>query len=227
MSIETMNESVSTVSESNDPSVLALVMSLLDIDLDVIQKLDDEPNDVGGLSAAELKAKFDEAPNLIKKYINETLIPQLSDTVAEAEVRAAAESERQSNEFIRVQAENEREAAESAREVWVEYNPATTYVPGNKVSYNGSSYVNVVSCTGTAPTDPSCWLLIAAKGAKGDKGDPGTGDGDMKANVYDPQGKATDIFAYAAPATKYGTTDVEEGAASPYPEGTLYVVLEG
>ena len=227
MSIETMNEGVSTVSESNDPSVLALVMSLLDIDLDVIQKLDDEPNDVGGLSAAELKAKFDEAPNLIKKYINETLIPQLSDTVAEADVREAAEAERQSNEVIRVQAEIEREAAESAREVWVEYNPSTTYAPGNKVVYDGSSYVNKVACTGVPPTDSTCWLLIAAKGVKGD---PGAGSGDMTASVYDPKGKKQDIFAYAdtkAPAIQSGTADVTEGAASPYPEGTLYVVLEG
>ena len=42
--------------------------------------LDDEPNDVGGMSSAELKAKFDEAANTIKTYINETLIPELAGT---------------------------------------------------------------------------------------------------------------------------------------------------
>lgn len=46
-------------------------------DLDVIVKLDDEPNDIGGLSAEELKAKFDEAGNAIKTYINETLLPAM------------------------------------------------------------------------------------------------------------------------------------------------------
>lgn len=46
-------------------------------DLDVISKLDTEPNDVGGLSAEELKAKFDEAGNAIKNYINETLLPAM------------------------------------------------------------------------------------------------------------------------------------------------------
>ena len=50
-------------------------IQLLDGDLNIIQKLDDEPNDVGGLTSAELKAKFDESGNIIKKYINETLIP--------------------------------------------------------------------------------------------------------------------------------------------------------
>jgi hypothetical protein len=40
---------------------MAIELTRLTDDLNVIQKLDDEPNDVGGLSAAELKAKFDEA----------------------------------------------------------------------------------------------------------------------------------------------------------------------
>lgn len=47
----------------------------LEQDMAIIQKLDDEPNDVGGLTAAELKAKFDEAGETIKTYINEKLIP--------------------------------------------------------------------------------------------------------------------------------------------------------
>lgn len=49
----------------------------LTTDLDVIQKLDDLPNAVGGLSAADLKAKFDEAANAIKDYINAVLLTQL------------------------------------------------------------------------------------------------------------------------------------------------------
>lgn len=49
----------------------------LTTDLDVIQKLDDLPNAVGGLSAADLKAKFDEAANAIKDYINAVLLAQL------------------------------------------------------------------------------------------------------------------------------------------------------
>ena len=40
-------------------------------DMDIIAKLDDEPNDVGGLSAASLKAKFDLAGNLLKKALND------------------------------------------------------------------------------------------------------------------------------------------------------------
>ena len=42
----------------------------LDTDLSIIQKLDDYPNDVEGLSSAELKAKFDEGVLAVQKYLN-------------------------------------------------------------------------------------------------------------------------------------------------------------
>jgi len=46
-------------------------------DLEIIAALDDEPNDVGGLSAAELKATFDESGLALQEYINTVLIPEL------------------------------------------------------------------------------------------------------------------------------------------------------
>lgn len=53
-----------------------------DYDMKIIQALDDQPNDVGGLTAAELKAKFDEGGEALKEYINNTLIPSILDTFA-------------------------------------------------------------------------------------------------------------------------------------------------
>ena len=47
-------------------------------DLAVIQKLSDLPNSADGLTAAELKAKFDEAALEIQKWLNESLIPALT-----------------------------------------------------------------------------------------------------------------------------------------------------
>ena len=108
MSLQTLNENLDIIQN--------LVIPFLEDDLDNIQKLDDEPNDVGGLSAAQLKAEFDKSGNTIKKYLNETLIPQLSDTVAEAEVRATAERERVANENIRIGNENVRIENEDARQ---------------------------------------------------------------------------------------------------------------
>ena len=55
--------------------------------------------------------------------------------------------------------------------------------------------LTVTSASGTSSAD-----LKGEKGDKGDKGDTGpagAGSGDMLASVYDPQGKAQDVFAYA------------------------------
>lgn len=59
----------------------------LNKDLNIVQKLDDEPNDVGGLSAAELKKKFDEGPLTIQEYINATLLPALETLGVETSVQ--------------------------------------------------------------------------------------------------------------------------------------------
>lgn len=44
-------------------------------DMNIIALLDNEPNDVGGMSAEALKAKHDEAGIILKDYINNTLLP--------------------------------------------------------------------------------------------------------------------------------------------------------
>lgn len=75
---------------------------------------------------------------------------------------------------------------------WEPYDAEKSYVPDNKVVFNGSSYLCTTACKGVLPTNASCWRLIAAKGADG------AGAGDMRKDVYDPNGVETDIFAYAA-----------------------------
>lgn len=193
-----------------------LTITLLEGDLNIIQALDDEPNDVGGLTAQELKAKFDEGPNKIKKYLNETLAPELLAEAAVEAQRAENEAGRQAAEAARATAESARVAAEAQREAsaetlkaaleasvgetergvtaaveslearveareaalerWEGYDGAADYVPGNKVSFEGSSYVNMAACTGVAPTGSTAaeqaagaahWLLIARRGADG------------------------------------------------------------
>lgn len=53
-------------------------LTQLTADLDIVQSLDDLPNTIGGLTAEQLKAKFDEAANLIKTYINAVLLAELA-----------------------------------------------------------------------------------------------------------------------------------------------------
>lgn len=60
----------------------------LDKDMSIIAKLDDEPNDVGGLTAAELKDKFDEGGQALKRYLNEVLLPELAAQTAAAALGA-------------------------------------------------------------------------------------------------------------------------------------------
>lgn len=54
-------------------------------DMNIIAKLDDEPNDVGGLSATSLKAKFDLAGNLLKKALND-LVAALGNNAAAKDI---------------------------------------------------------------------------------------------------------------------------------------------
>ena len=54
-------------------------------DMAIIAALDDEPNDVGGLSAQDLKDKFDEGGKAIKDYINETLTAEVEGQFAAKE----------------------------------------------------------------------------------------------------------------------------------------------
>lgn len=77
---------------------------------------------------------------------------------------------RDSNEDTRIANENIRIAQENARNVFVAYNPLTSYVVGNKVSYLGSSYVCILNSLGNLPTNTTYWLLIASKGEQGIQG---------------------------------------------------------
>lgn len=73
-----------------------MALTKLTKDMAIIQKLDDEPNDVGGLTAAELKAKFDEAGETVKEYLNETLLAELDGDDAAASLGAVLNGERMS-----------------------------------------------------------------------------------------------------------------------------------
>lgn len=95
--------------------------------------------------------------------------------------RKTAESQRVANEKVRVQNEairqaNEtvRQASENARNDYAAYDPAKSYVPGNKAAWQGSSYLCTVACTGTAPPDAAHWLLIAERGTDGMNGKDGS-----------------------------------------------------
>ena len=63
-----------------------------DKNMAIIAALDDEPNDVGGMTSAELKAKFDEGGISIKEYINTVLLPALEALGVETTVQLPMDS---------------------------------------------------------------------------------------------------------------------------------------
>lgn len=64
-----------------------MAFSKITKDMNIIAALDDEPNDVGGLSAAQLKAKFDEGGLALKTFIN-NLIDAIAAGTAAANIGA-------------------------------------------------------------------------------------------------------------------------------------------
>lgn len=88
-------------------------------------------------------------------------------------VRISNEDARMARESIRVENENQRIANDNERSVFVAWSESTAYVPGNKVSRQGSSYLCLAACTGVEPPNADYWLLIAEKGATGPQGAQG------------------------------------------------------
>ena len=60
-----------------------MALTKLTTNLNNIQALHDKPNTADGLTADQLKEKFDKAGNDIKSYINNTLTEELDATVAD------------------------------------------------------------------------------------------------------------------------------------------------
>ena len=63
-------------------------------DLNIISKLDDEPNDHQGLTPAQLKARFDMAGNAIKAYLNGTLLPEMERAIDHIDTSGFVPAER-------------------------------------------------------------------------------------------------------------------------------------
>lgn len=83
-----------------------------------------------------------------------------------------------------------------------EYNPSTVYNYWDRVSYQGSLYLNVYqegTTQGIAPGNTTYWMLQVEKGDKGDKGDAGDPG---PQGPQGPPGESTDLgYGYTAYAT--------------------------
>ncbi len=118
-----------------------MALPQFEYDVEVIAKLDDEPNDVGGMTAEELKDSFDEASVAIKEYVNETLIPVLE----EAGVEMISKNDDGSLPYIRLNANNLIETSQDG---------VSWYVTGSSgtININGVTEIEVEGVT-TQPDD--------------------------------------------------------------------------
>ena len=97
----------------------------------IISALDDEPNDVGGLTSAELKAKFDEGGMSIKEYINTVLLPALEALGVETTVQLPPGA---GFKYMRLSSSNELQVSADG-ENWTPIGGAST---GGSVLYSSS-----------------------------------------------------------------------------------------
>jgi len=61
-----------------------MALSKLTADVENVSALSDQPNDIDGMSAADLKAVFDAASVAIKTFLNEVHIPEVEDAIGAA-----------------------------------------------------------------------------------------------------------------------------------------------
>jgi len=60
-----------------------MALTPFDNNMAIISMLDDEPNDVGGLSAEDLKREFDRSGKEIQEFLNDTLIPEVDEALGD------------------------------------------------------------------------------------------------------------------------------------------------
>ncbi len=57
--------------------------------------------------------------------------------------------------------------------VWESYSDEKLYREGNKVTFNGSSYLCIKECLAVSPENDEYWFMIAGRGERGQKGNQG------------------------------------------------------
>lgn len=139
----------------------------------IIAALDDEPNDVGGMTSAELKNKFDEGGKAIQSYMNETLIPALENLGVETAVLLPQNEA--GFKYIRLNADKVLEVSTDGN-VWQATGSSGHLIIGpDGQALPQRSRMQFTN--GTVTDQNGVTVVTGIKGDKGEKGDKGdTGD---------------------------------------------------
>ena len=135
----------------------------------IIAALDDEPNDVGGMTSAELKDKFDEGGKALQTYMNETLIPALENLGVETAV-LLPENEA-GFKYIRLNADKVLEVSTDGN-VWQATGSSGHLIIGpDGQALPQRSRMQFTN--GTVTDQNGVTVVTGVKGDKGEKGDKG------------------------------------------------------
>lgn len=139
----------------------------------IIAALDDEPNDIGGMTSAELKNKFDEGGKAIQTYMNETLIPTLENLGVETAVLLPQNEA--GFKYIRLNADKVLEVSTDG-ETWQATGSSGHLILGpDGQALPQRSRMQFTN--GTVTDQNGVTVVTGVKGDKGEKGDKGdTGD---------------------------------------------------
>lgn len=139
----------------------------------IIAALDDEPNDVGGMTSAELKNKFDEGGKAIQTYMNETLIPALENLGVETAV-LLPENEA-GFKYIRLNADKVLEVSTDGKAWQATGSSGHLIIGPDGQALPQRSRMQFTN--GTVTDQNGVTVVTGVKGDKGEKGDKGdTGD---------------------------------------------------
>ena len=135
----------------------------------IIAALDDEPNDVGGMTSAELKNKFDEGGKAIQTYMNETLIPALENLGVETAVLLPQNEA--GFKYIRLNADKVLEVSTDG-ETWQATGSSGHLIIGpDGQALPQRSRMQFTN--GTVTDQNGVTVVTGVKGDKGEKGDKG------------------------------------------------------
>ena len=149
----------------------------------IISALDDEPNDVGGMTSAELKAKFDEGGMSIKEYINTVLLPALEALGVESTVLLPTSA---GFKYIRLNSDKVLETSEDG-EVW-QATGSSGHLILDKDGNTLPQRSRMRFMNGTVTDENGVTIITGVKGDTGERGERGVQGIQGPQGVEGPEG---------------------------------------
>jgi hypothetical protein len=146
-----------------------MALTKIDKDMAIIAALDDEPNDVGGLSSSQLKDKFDEGGKALKDYLNDTLLPQLENLGVERSVLLPENTA--GFKYMRLNADKVLEVSTDGAAWQATGSSGHLIIDAMGTALPQRSRMQFMN--GTVTDDGTKTIITGVKGDKGDTGDTG------------------------------------------------------